>query len=241
VTLEDLHLEGYATGIEVAAHASNANRINGVNIINVSANSGAGVINTVIDISNDPTVGGSTEVNILGLSAPVGATITNLLNDHIMGTIISFSTEKSLSSYILGRVLSANGGRLRFTSSPSASNVVPSTAAGYTMGTTYTAQNLGCFSAVGTVSDCTTNDQFIGVNLAGSGSFALVQTTGDVMVNLDGVAASVSLGDFICISSTAGKATDSAGTPCGSGNEIGIAAQGAGGHPTQALVHLRLS
>lgn len=247
-TLEDAHFEGYTICVEVGSHSGNANRSNGLNIINLSggSSSGTGSILTLVDILNDPSVGGSTDINVFGLAAPASTSITNLLNDHIMGTIVPFSTEKSLAFYVLGRVLNAGGGRVRLTSSPNSSNapnVMPSIAQAYTKGSTFTAQNLGCFSAGSTVSDCPLpNNQFVGVNLPSSGSLALVQTAGDAMVTLDGTRATVAVGDFICVSGTAGKAVDVGNTiptSCPYGSGVGIAAQAASGNPTVILVHLR--
>jgi hypothetical protein len=287
-TLEDVHLEGYGIGVEIAAHPSASNRVNGLTVINVNGGTGSGAMTTLVDIFSDPNFQGSTEVNIFGLSVPPSSGVTNLLIDNIMGTTVATSTEISLSSYILGRVQNAGGNRLRLTSSPNAPNIIPTingwpatgglnggsvtisggvasgtgtagnltlisgpaTSSGgtngtlslvqsYVKGSTYTVGNLGCLSATQTISDCSTNKSFIGINLAANGSAAQVQTFGDVTVNLDGGTPTVNMGDYICISSGTPGVSHGQGSACNTGEGVGISMQTKMSSPTSILIHLR--
>jgi hypothetical protein len=252
-TVEDVHLEGYNTGVQIAGHPGQANRINGITVMNVTGGTnGTTGINALVTINNDGNFFGSTEVNILGLSVPpTGSMVTNLLIDNIMGTTIAVSNEKSLAYYVLGRILNAGGSRVRITSSPNGANApsaIQAIAQTYTIttGQTFTPGLLGCLTGANSVSDCGTsgsaNTQFIGVNLTSTGTLAYVQTVGDATVTLDGTVPTIHVGDFICISSVNGKGLDtgtSACSPAGTGIGMAVQGSGTGASSTSVLTHLR--
>ena len=99
-------------------------------LVNISGGSN-GIITgmtNLVSVFNDSNFGGSVEVNILGLSVPIGTNVTNLLNDLITGTVMPVSGEHTFTYYILSRKLNIGGTRGRLTSGANGSNapnVVP--------------------------------------------------------------------------------------------------------------------
>jgi hypothetical protein len=115
ITLEDAHLEGFVTGIEVGANATT----NNATIISVTGGSGSGTMKTMVDISNNSSFVTSTGVNILGLSQ-LG--VTNTLVDNILGSNCTSGTttlvDTNVGEYSIGSATAGN--RTRYTSSPNA-------------------------------------------------------------------------------------------------------------------------
>jgi hypothetical protein len=118
LTLEDMHFEGFTTGIEVGANGN----ANNVTLVNASGGAGAGPMNTVVDIANS-SFANNNEVGVFGLSSGVpGSRATNTLVDNIMGTTLTSLTDPSLTFYVLGAGTGTN--RNRLTSSSNASSVL---------------------------------------------------------------------------------------------------------------------
>jgi hypothetical protein len=113
LSLEDLHLEGYVTGISIGTNAE----ANNLTLINATGGTGKPGMTTLINIVNPTSYSpNNNEVNLFGLNSGGVATI---LNDQIMGTNLS---DSSLSFYVLGQGSGTN--RTRLTSSPNAANIV---------------------------------------------------------------------------------------------------------------------
>ena len=118
VTLEDVHLEGYTIGIEVGLNAVT----NNATIVNATGGAGTPGMATLVDIANNSTNALFVSKNEIGLFGLSTGGVPNILDDEIMGTVLTNTTDPSLAFYTLGQGSSTN--RTRLTSSPNASNVV---------------------------------------------------------------------------------------------------------------------
>jgi hypothetical protein len=118
VTLDDLHLEGFFTGIEVGVYtATNASYVaNNVTIVNATGGTGSGGMTTLIDIAGSASSANQVNVFGLGAASSVNGSVTNLINDHITSNTVTTTNDPSLSFYILGLV--SGSGRTLLTSSP---------------------------------------------------------------------------------------------------------------------------
>jgi hypothetical protein len=119
-TLEDIHIEGFTTGIEIGSH-DNANNIT---LINITGGTGAGPMTTVVDVANSSFASGI-EFGAFGLSAGVaGHLATNTLVDNISSATLASSADPAVSFYVLGSPTGT--ARNRITSSPNVSSVLRS-------------------------------------------------------------------------------------------------------------------
>jgi hypothetical protein len=120
VTLDDIHLEGFVTGIEVGANAA----ANNVTIVNASGGTGSGAMITLVDISS---ANSSNQINVFGLGAASSSngSVTNLLRDNITSNTITTANDPSLSLYVIG--LASGAGRTVLSSSPNVNTNIGST------------------------------------------------------------------------------------------------------------------
>jgi hypothetical protein len=209
-TLEDLHFEGYTTGIAVGANAV-ANNVTIINATGGTGQAGESILVDIANTSNNAPFVNQNEVNLLGLNTGGVATI---LSDDIMGTVLSNTTDPSLALYSLGQGSGRN--RARFSTSPSVTNLIG--------GGTLSATNAsgGGVSAVGSNGVGTGNGGSVTIQ---AGGFNGTGANGTLQVLQPFTKGStVTLNNLECLSATNTVSDCTAGT----GNFVGVAAASSG-------------
>jgi hypothetical protein len=132
VTIEDAHLDGFATGILIGSQAATSNTSKGNVIFNVTGTAVSGTnMTALIEIcgvtasspcpANTSAATEITDITIMGV-ANNASTTTNSIVDLQTGATLSFSPNKNVGMYVLGESITASStvvGFSRFTTSPS--------------------------------------------------------------------------------------------------------------------------